>query len=121
MSNYTIEEGLAVLEETKRLLAEDDRRRPDFRTARAAATTPPPTDAESGVGTTLLKRAAQYVFADEILKHMELGSSLADATREAAVARPDLHKEFVRKENELMAASEQKRKDAAAQFRIRNS
>jgi len=106
MSNYTVAEGLAVLEETKRLLAEDDRRRPDFRTARASANNPPP----------------QLEFADIILRQQEENPdlSLSEAVRLATIDRPDLHKEWVAKENAKMRNEEQTKKDAAARFRSRN-
>jgi len=87
---HTIEEGWAVVRETARILAETPRLRrkkpqPTI-DARASAETDPPARPES--------------FHDEIVRHQKNGESLAEATRSAAIERPDLRADFVKKSNE---------------------
>ena len=103
---YTLEEASEVLAETRKILAEDARRQPDPRTARAAATTKPPARPES--------------FHDVIVGHQRAGKTLAQATRLAAIERPDLRSSFVAKTNELASLRETVAKADARNFRDRN-
>jgi hypothetical protein len=105
--SYSIAAARAVLEESRRIHAEDARRRPDFRTARASASLP---------------HLAVLTFADIILGQQEKNPELKlpEAVRLAAVENPELHKEWVERENTKMQNAEQTKKDTAARFRRRN-
>ena len=103
---YTLEEASEVLAETRKILAEDARRQPDPRTARAAATTKPPARPES--------------FHDVIVGHQRAGKTLAQATRLAAIERPDLRADFVKSTNDLQQLQATVARADARRFRTRN-
>ena len=103
---YTIAEAQAVLDETKRITAEDARRRPDPREPRASAQTDPPARAKS--------------FHDIIVAHMKRGATQAQATRLAAIERPDLRREFVELSNKHRQLESVVSRAAANRRRNRN-
>lgn len=105
MSNYTIAEAREVMRQTQEIL-DAPGYGADPRTARAAATTRPP----------------QQEFTDIIVRLQTENPdlSLREAVRSAAIKEPELHKKWVAKENEKLAASEQEKKDSAARVRNRN-
>jgi hypothetical protein len=83
--------------ETDRLLKKD-RRQSVTATARASAKPP-----------------AKYTFADEIVKHMEDGAeTLPEATRLAAISRPDLRKAFVKEDQQKRKFEQAEQKQTAA-------
>ena len=105
MSNYTLAQAYEVLDESRRISAEDARRpRPDPRTARASFL--------PGLATIL-------TFADMIVGQQENNPDmgLPEAVRAAAIENPELHREWIEEQNKKRAASEQEEKDSAARAR----
>lgn len=102
---YTVEQAREIMAETDRHLANDPRLA-GVTAARASAKTDPPARTKS--------------FHDVVVDHQKEGKTLPEATRAAAIERPDLREAYVKADNAHRELKDTVAKADARQFRNRN-